>query len=362
MQINLSWDSSVSSAPAGFEAAVEQGAAILDQAIINPITVTIQVGWGEVAGTAIASGANGGPEGAGVAGQASQDIISTAEAKALGISTAWVSTSYPQGVDGVIGFGAGEVPGTLYFQDAVIHELTHALGRVQGCSPMSDYTYSAPGVLWNQSSTTPGYFSLDKGVTDIVNFSSIDPADFEPPVPGVMADPFSIEDFPGGQLTALDCAVLQTLGFTLAPGTPTLPGAQRVVFPDFSIALDMLPTQSGGMTAEMLGAVGGPSALTNQAWAGDGIRAFDAGASMQQVAQGVINAGILPTSNSGFVTQLWQNVVGTPIDPTHLATYTTDLTNGIYTQASLLALAAGTTTNQTTINLAGMAMHGLQFV
>ncbi|WP_297451858.1 hypothetical protein, partial [Ferrovum sp.] len=59
MKINLAWDSSVSGAPAGFKADVQNAAAQLDAAILNPITVTIQVGWNEIGGTPMSPGPAG---------------------------------------------------------------------------------------------------------------------------------------------------------------------------------------------------------------------------------------------------------------------------------------------------------------
>ena len=53
MQINFVYDTSVDSAPVGFQAALAAVAQYLDALIINPISLTIQVGWGEVGGTPI---------------------------------------------------------------------------------------------------------------------------------------------------------------------------------------------------------------------------------------------------------------------------------------------------------------------
>src|SRR5215469_8660311 len=65
MQINFSYDSSVSAAPAGFTTALAAAASYLDGLFINPITVTIQVGWQEVGGRPLGAGAigEGGPDG-----------------------------------------------------------------------------------------------------------------------------------------------------------------------------------------------------------------------------------------------------------------------------------------------------------
>src|ERR1700721_611732 len=65
MNTTLSWDPSVSSAPAGFQTAIQYAASQLDAIIQNPINVTIDVGWGEtdgiaITGSDISSGAPGG--------------------------------------------------------------------------------------------------------------------------------------------------------------------------------------------------------------------------------------------------------------------------------------------------------------
>ena len=47
MQINLNYNSSVNAAPAAFKTAMAAAASFLDALILNPITVNIQVGYGE---------------------------------------------------------------------------------------------------------------------------------------------------------------------------------------------------------------------------------------------------------------------------------------------------------------------------
>src|SRR5579871_820297 len=50
MQINVTFDSSVSQAPAGFVAAVDYVVALFDATFTNNVTVNLDVGWGEVDG------------------------------------------------------------------------------------------------------------------------------------------------------------------------------------------------------------------------------------------------------------------------------------------------------------------------
>src|SRR5439155_13526099 len=57
--INASYDSSVNSAPAGFTSAFQTAVNFFDITFADPITVNIKVGWGEIGGSTIASGALG---------------------------------------------------------------------------------------------------------------------------------------------------------------------------------------------------------------------------------------------------------------------------------------------------------------
>ena len=142
----------------------------------------------------------------------------------------------------------------------------------------------------------------------------------------------------------------------------TLNSTQRVQFNDKSFAYDLQPTQSGGQTLELLGAAFGVSSISNKQYVGIGLNLFDSGQTMTQVAQLAINTGTVSApDNSSFVKAVWTNVMGSPIDSGNLNTFVGYLNNGTYTQASLLALAAGTTANQTHINLVGLAQTGVQY-
>ncbi|WP_297484861.1 NF038122 family metalloprotease [Ferrovum sp.] len=459
MKINLSWDSSVSGAPAGFKADVQNAAAQLDAAILNPVTVTIQVGWNEIGGTPMTpgSGGLGGPSGvlanngygsvaqinassvsslntqlalnatglsASMTGLPSGTMeLSTAQAQAMGISYASGSVGYSSSanVDGSIGLAMPGYSTNADMIQAALHELAHALGRINGSVDASGntwlytldlFTYSAPGVLWTPSSTTAGYFSLDGGKTNLGNFSTQDSADFV----GSIIGPFSYGGYGINTLTALDRQELQTLGFAvvtqsitlptndsvyvtpgtaytgtngdtvtysgpesqytvnaaLLPGTVTvqdtvanrdgassLTGVARLAFSNGMVAFDLGANQSTGQAAELVNAVFGSGALTDQAMMGEWINFFDHGGTMVQAAH--LLDGVMGAGNSSFVSQLWQDVMGSPIDPINLATYTNDLTNGTYSKSSLLAAAATTSLNQTAANLSGLATTGVNF-
>lgn len=458
MKINLSWDPSVSVAPTGFQAEVQQAATMLDNAILNPITVTIQVGWNEIGGTPMPpnSGGRGGPSSttdvnyfAGIAGNNQQAmallttqanlnntpaiaaslpnsdpfngtgyvVLSPAQAKVFG-----VTNPYATAFDGQIGLAMPSWASSSDMINAALHELAHALGRLNGWvvsgqswyTSMDAYTYSAPGQIWDPASSTPGYFSLDGGKTNLGNFSTLDAGDFVATIPG----PFSAITNENDTLTPLDNQVLQSLGFAVAANNVTLaldttthvaastayagsgsdtvtfsgsesqyhidtlttPGiivvqdtlalrdgasslsnVARLQFADTNIAFDLSPTQSTGQSAELLGAAFGTSALSDKTMLGDWINFFDHGGSMTVAAQDMVASGALPGSNSAFVSAVWQNVVGTPIDSTNLTLFTTDLANGTLTLASLLTIAAETATNQATQGLTTLNQSGVSF-
>ena len=59
MNINVIYDSSVSSAPTAFKTAIAAVVQYLDAEFTNPITVNIDVGYGEIAGQSMGTGALG---------------------------------------------------------------------------------------------------------------------------------------------------------------------------------------------------------------------------------------------------------------------------------------------------------------
>ncbi len=246
--INLIWDSSTNSAPSGFKAQVQQAADIIQSMFTNNITANITVGWGEIGGQLITPGAAealGGPYEYALtyaqlktdltrsatsaddstsiahmpladpyAGSGADWLISTAQAKLFG-----VFSSTDPATDGEIGFGTGW---TSDWVGGALHELTHALGRIQGAS-LDLFRYSSAGHF----QFVPGraaYFSIDGGATDLANFGvSSDPGDWRNYDTLTPHDPFD-EIISSDTWTALDSKVMDVLGFTLAgQGQPGLP-------------------------------------------------------------------------------------------------------------------------------------------
>ncbi len=149
----------------------------------------------------------------------------------------------------------------------------------------------------------------------------------------------------------------------LSEGVDTLTGVERLQFANTKVALDLSATASAGKTAEIIGAAFGRATLANKQYVGIGLNFFDAGATMQQLAQMCLSTGAVSApDNTSFVRAVWQNVMGAPIDGANLATYVGLLENNTFTQAGLLALAAETPANQAQVNLTGLAASGIEYV
>lgn len=150
---------------------------------------------------------------------------------------------------------------------------------------------------------------------------------------------------------------------TATGGIDTLANIERLTFADKAMAIDLTPAGSAGKTVEILNAAFGAGALSNPNFVGIGLRLFDAGYTMDQVALLCVNTGLVSASdNASFVTALWFNVMGTPISEGTLAVLKGLLDTGAWSQASLLALAAETPSNQQHIDLVGLSNTGIEYV
>jgi hypothetical protein len=276
--INLDWDASVGSAPTGFMTDVVAAAQYLESQLSNAVTITLNVGYDEVGGSALESGALGESEsniesvsyknlynalsadatdatdtsvlaslpspasGSPVAGTF---WVTTAQAKALGLAAANGTSA-----DGDIGFGASSefsygdtnaggtvANGTYDFFATAAHEMTEVMGRImlvgESVDSATSYTlldtlhYSASGTR-DFTQSTPGYFSVNGGATDLGNFNTVaggDPGDWAsaPAANAVPDDSFDAYATPGviEAVSANDMTEMDAIGWNPTSGTGT---------------------------------------------------------------------------------------------------------------------------------------------
>jgi hypothetical protein len=222
--INIAYDLSVNSAPAAFKTAVAAVVQFFQSRFLDPVTVNINVGYGEVDNQLLGSGALGesitnlnpfsysqirnalisdaktADDSSVVASLPMSDPISgshaycmaTAEAKALGL------LSSTNNIDGYVGFSSvadifdfdnsnGVTAGQYDFYGVVAHEISEVMGRqTMNGEPFGGTTAYEPLDLFHYSSaghrtfsgSTAGYFSIDGGQTNLDNFNTNSNGDF----------------------------------------------------------------------------------------------------------------------------------------------------------------------------------------
>lgn len=208
--INASYDASVNSAPGGFKTAFQNAIGFFQSTYSDPISISIGVGWGEVGGSAVASGALGESETYLASSNYSQvrnalasdhksaadatavaslpaadptggkpELLATAEAKALGLRSGG-------GTDGFVGFDASApwtfntgnraVSGAFDFIGVAEHEISEVMGRMadvgtfyNALTPLDLFRYSAPGARALTAGNNQ-YFSINGGSTSLNYF------------------------------------------------------------------------------------------------------------------------------------------------------------------------------------------------
>ena len=269
--INISWDSSVQSAPSGFTAGVLAAVQYLESQFSDPITINIAVGYGEVMNTAMGSGALGQSRWylssvgySQLASALTADATSTSDASAVASlpagspvngGTFWATTAQAKalgmmsatgtGIDGYVGFSSsypftydnsnGVAGGTYDFNGVVLHEITEVMGRALltggaiGSTSNSYmaydlFHYSSPGVH-DFSASTPGYFSVDGGNTNLAAFNTVsggDAGDWASSVTNDAFDAFGSSGIING-VSNTDLTALDAIGWNLNSATPPPP-------------------------------------------------------------------------------------------------------------------------------------------
>ena len=274
MDINLIADSSVSSAPAEFTAAIQAAANIFDQDFLGNYTVNITYGWGTYDGqtnselTTANNGISsiGGTENSTIVsyatvrnwlsanatlsdqqaavaslpsntsafpGTANSFFVSSAQEKALGVYTGSNST-----IDGSIGFNDTD-PANSNFLGLALTEIAHALGWITefyaGAPTIADlFRFSSQGT-YQWTGGVAAYFSLNNGATDLANFATtFDYTLFTNLTNDALSVPITPQTT---NLTSFDIEVLNAVGFGQAPISASVSGTSFSVQEGQSVSI-----------------------------------------------------------------------------------------------------------------------------
>jgi hypothetical protein len=276
LRFDLVWDPSIANAPRGFVQAIVDAAKTYSKLFSNKEVITIDVGYGEIAGTPMAPNALGESESFGyltdyatVTSALTRDgfgfaatnepttgqfFITSADAKTLGL------VDPASGLDGFVGFSdlsgtgfswnisakgpnIGTGPNQFDLQAVAEHEISEVMGRLglEGTAtingqpvytPLDLFNYQSRGVL--DLSANGGYFSVNDGRTNLGNYNNAavnggDIADWasstSPTQSGTLGlspgsqDAYDAFTFPGqnAQISLSDIAEDAALGYKLAP-------------------------------------------------------------------------------------------------------------------------------------------------
>jgi autotransporter passenger strand-loop-strand repeat protein len=223
MDLILNYDSSCENAPAGFESVLNNLAQAFDETFSNPVTVTIDVGYGEnVNGQALPPFVNAENF---TNGLVSYDGLTMTPANAAALGDTNVPT-----LDGTIDFAnlaqifdysGGVPPSSEYdFAGVAANEFSQIMGRQmlapfgQGSDPLDQLHYSSPGIL---DTSWGGYVSVDGG-NSVLGYTATnhnqDPGNWQSTTP----DAFMAASLPGVLLpiTPDDLAVMNAIGWNNA--------------------------------------------------------------------------------------------------------------------------------------------------
>lgn len=391
--INITWDSSVSSAPSGFTTAVQNAAQYLETQFSDPVAINIDVGYGEVAGNALGSNVLGESESyltsvsyRTLLNALTADATTAADASAVASlpstspvnGTFWTTTAQAKALslasannpalDGYVGFSSslpftyndtnGVASGTYDFNGVAIHEMSEVMGRLlltgstvgstaNSYTPFDLFHYSSAGVR-DFSASTPGYFSIDSGTTNLAAFNTTsggDAGDWASSVTNDAFDAFSnsgvVNAVSTPDLTALDVIGWNPSSATASPSTSPVAPTGVAIAPVTSALATAL--SSGGLAANhalaLVNEVGGTSGDSyTYTLGGTGAASFTLTDASNQAA--------LATGSSG--------VAGSTTGTAYALTFTAnDTTVGTSSPAVALEVVVGSGSGDT-IQIAGL--------
>jgi len=263
-QFNITYDASVNSAPAAFVSAIGSVIQWFQSHFNDAVTVNIDVGYGEVNGQSLGTGALGESltylssySYSALKNALTADATTSNDKTAVGTlpatspaphgGTFWISTAEQKAVkllgpssnlDGYVGFSSasnifdynesdGIKAGQYDFFSVVAHEFSEVMGRQtldggtigrtsNSYEPLDLFHYSSNGVR-DFSGTTAGYFSIDKGATNLNNFNTNRGGDFGDWAASAGRDAFLAFSNSGvvNALSAADIKALDVLGWNL---------------------------------------------------------------------------------------------------------------------------------------------------
>ena len=257
MIVNLEWDAAALAAPASFRSSITAAANILAATFVDPITLNISVGYGDLTENGVVVGTPG--SGLGLGGPTGGDFydysslrnyfIETADQTVTGALDLTPSTALnghnalvaysaeekalglisgaDTALNGEIGFATDVNPNSLI--GIALHELTHAMGRIsssQSTTPdLFDLDrFTAPGQhITGASQASSAYFSLDNGLTSLAGYNQpSSSADLLGNTTQTAHDPFdsAYDGSTLNTLTGLDVEQMQALGFHAAMSVP----------------------------------------------------------------------------------------------------------------------------------------------
>ena len=398
--ININWDASVSSAPAGFTAGVIKAVQFLESQFSNPCTITIDVGYGEVLGSALGGGVLGESETylssisytaladalkSHATTTADQSAVATLPASNPTGGTFWASTAEEEALGllsassspvGYAGFSSsfpftyddssGVAGGTFDFNGVVLHELTEVMGRMlldggsigstsNSDSPLDLYHYSSADVR-DFSFSTPGYLSTDGGVTDSGDLNTVgggDPGDWASSMGNDAFDAFGnsgvVNVFSADDLTAMNLLGWEPTGSSARPPPPSLPPSQPTGVSLSPMTTSIAGAQSAsGLTANSpiatVAQVGGTSGDSySYTLSGSGAGSFALATSNNVASLSAGASGVTGGANGALYS---------------LTLTATDTTDGMSSPASAADVVVGSSGNDT-INLAALVGSGL---
>jgi hypothetical protein len=378
VQIVANFDQSISTLPTGFVAAINYVVSYFDALFTNDVTVTINVGYGEVNGQAMSANALGEslPAFDGNAGYIPFESYSSVRNALVAQSapgSATLPTSAPAGapanlattqaeakalgllanngsLDGNVGFSSAPnifsyAPNVTppsneyYFVGVVEHEFSEIMGRdsfldlSNAYSPMDLYRYSAPGVR-QFTTAASSYFSVNGGQSNLDswnNFQTGNSGDLGDWAPSAGNDAVDDNSNPGviNAFTATDITLMNALGWTSQSTTSQAPATGQALFG----ALTHDVTSPGGEIYALYETILGraPDALGLEWFAA----ALNSGTPVTDIARTLLGSSEYTTehgpfassSDSSFVNQLYLEALHRPAEAAGLAFWDNALEN-----------------------------------